>query len=125
MIEHYEDLTKKVKKPKRQKPLFKPLKRIQVNFPPDMKRLFVCVYYGSTDDFTEPRFSIKEVAKLFRMPFSTAAALIRQFAANGYDLLCFQTQSRPRFKMLAESTKKLLLDPNILQEWSSFFLRSV
>ena len=49
------------------------------------------------------------------MPFSTAAALIRQFAANGYDLLSFQTQSRPRFKMLAESTKKLLLDPNILQ----------
>ena len=54
------------------------------------------------------------------MPFSTAAALIRQFAANGYDLLCFQTQSRPRFKMLAESTKKLLLDPNILQQWSVY-----
>ena len=55
-----------------------------------MKRLFVCVYYGSTEDFSKPKFSVKEVAQLFRMPFSTAAALLRQFAANDYDLLCFK-----------------------------------
>ena len=52
MITHYDALTKKTKKPQRRKPLFKPLKRLQVNHPPDMKRLFVCVFFGSTTDFT-------------------------------------------------------------------------
>ena len=123
MIAHFQDLTKRSKKPKRKKPLFKPLKRIQVNLSPDMKRLFICVYYGSTTDFSQPRFSVKEAAQLFRMPFSTAAALLRQFAANDCDLFCFKAQSRPRFKMLTEATKKLLLDPNILQQWSAYSIK--
>ena len=97
---------------------FKPLKRIQVNHGPEMKRLLVSVYFGSTDDFNLPRHSIKEVAQLIRMPYSTASFILRQFAVSGNDLNSFKVQLRPRFKMLAESTKKLLLDPNILQLWS-------
>ena len=123
MIDHYADLTKKEKRPQKEKPLFKPLKRIQVNLPPSMKRLFICVYFGSTTDFSQPRFSVKEVAQLFRMPISTAAGLLRQFRTSACDLCCFNIRCRPRFKMLAESTKKLLLDPNILQQWSAYSIK--
>ena len=62
MISHFEDKTMKPKKVPRQRPLFKPLKRIKVNYSPDTKRLFVSVYFGSTTDFSRPRFSIKEAA---------------------------------------------------------------
>ena len=123
MITHYEGLTAKPKRPTKQRRLFKPLKRIKVNLDPDMKRLLVCVYYGSTDDFTKPRFAIKEVAQLFRTPRSTTANLLRQFAANGYDLASFKAQRRPRFKMLSQSVKERLLDPDILQLWSRYSIK--
>ena len=90
MIAHYQTLTTKPSKIPRKARQFKPRKRIQVNHGPEIKRLLVSIYFGSTEDFTQPRHSIKEVAKLFRMPYSTASFILRQFANSGNDLNFFK-----------------------------------
>ena len=86
MIAHFEQLTHREVRDIKRKPLFKPKKRFKVMYNPDTKRLLVCVFFGSTTHFDQPKFRIKDLACLFRMPYSSAARIIKDFRDSGYDL---------------------------------------
>ena len=89
-------------------------------YTPDQKRLVVCVYFGSITDFEQNAFTMANVGRMFRMPTNSVRRIVHEFRLSGFDLNCFQRQAKPRFKMLSSAMRKVLLDPQTLQEWSSY-----
>ena len=117
--------TKVIKKVKPQPKLLSRHAPLVVHrYPAQLKQSLIRVYYGSSTDFSQPRYTMSALGKLFYMNTQTVSLYVNKFQQGGFRFDVFEKYKRPMFEMLSEEIKRDLVSPQLLQEWALYGIKA-